>query len=69
MGAAIYNAAHSYLGPLALGAVSVIRPELAPFALIWAAHLGFDRMLGYGLKYASSFQETHLGTIGRARPT
>jgi hypothetical protein len=35
-------------------------------ALIWAAHIQFDRMLGYGLKYASGFGDTHLGRIGRA---
>jgi hypothetical protein len=37
-----------------------------PFALalIWLAHAGFDRALGYGLKYASGFRDTHLGRIG-----
>ena len=35
------------------------------WALIWAAHIGFDRALGYGLKYPTSFGETHLGRIGR----
>ena len=34
--------------------------------LIWIAHVGFDRALGYGLKYASGFGDTHLGRIGRA---
>jgi hypothetical protein len=67
LGAAAYNSAHSYLGPLALGAGSLLQPELAPFALIWGAHVGFDRALGYGLKYASSFHDTHLGRVGRAR--
>ena len=36
---------------------------LAP-ALIWAAHIGFDRALGYGLKYPTAFSDTHLGRIG-----
>ena len=26
----------------------------------------FDRMLGYGLKYATAFGATHLGQVGRA---
>ncbi|MDU3890869.1 MAG: DUF4260 family protein [Serratia liquefaciens] len=34
-------------------------------ALIWGAHIGFDRALGYGLKYASGFADTHLGGLGR----
>jgi hypothetical protein len=28
--------------------------------LIWTAHIGFDRMLGYGLKYPTRFKDTHL---------
>jgi hypothetical protein len=34
-------------------------------ALIWLAHIGFDRALGYGLKYAAGFGFTHLGRIGK----
>ena len=30
---------------------------------IWLAHIGFDRMLGYGLKYPSGFKDTHLGRL------
>ena len=29
------------------------------------AHSSFDRILGYGLKHEDSFQNTHLGRIGR----
>jgi hypothetical protein len=65
-GAAAYNATHSYLGPALLGAASfALAPALLPVALIWTAHVGFDRMLGYGLKYASAFGDTHLGRVGR----
>jgi hypothetical protein len=39
---------------------------LLAIAAVWAAHIGFDRMLGYGLKYSSAFGDTHLGRIGRA---
>lgn len=28
------------------------------------SHASFDRALGYGLKYSSSFHDTHLGKIG-----
>ncbi len=63
VGAAVYNAAHSYLGPAivaALGAASGAHGLLC-LACIWAAHVGFDRLLGYGLKYGTSFGDTHLG--------
>ncbi|WP_284463972.1 DUF4260 domain-containing protein [Chryseobacterium sp.] len=29
------------------------------------SHSAFDRILGYGLKYPDSFQNTHLGKIGK----
>jgi hypothetical protein len=67
-GAAAYNVAHSYLGPLALLAAAFgPAPALLPYALIWLAHCAMDRALGYGLKYATGFRDTHLGKIGRDR--
>lgn len=68
VGAAVYNAAHSYVGPLALAAAAHAGgwAGLLPAACLWAAHVGFDRMLGYGLKYATAFGDTHLGRLGRA---
>ena len=70
VGAAAYNALHSYVGPLALGVVgyAVRQPALLPFAYVWAAHIGFDRLVGYGLKYPSAFGDTHLGRMGRRGP-
>ena len=67
LGAATYNTAHSTIGPIVLGATgAALEQHIAmSIALIWAAHVGFDRALGYGLKYASHFQDTHLGRIGR----
>lgn len=35
--------------------------------LILFGHSCMDRMLGYGLKYFTGFQFTHLGQIGRAK--
>jgi hypothetical protein len=65
IGAAFYNVAHSYVSPLLLaGTFFGLGTGLAP-ALIWAAHIGFDRALGYGLKYPTAFGDTHLGRIGR----
>lgn len=66
-GALAYNAAHSYLGPAVLAATGLMMGAQGPvmIALIWTAHIGFDRMLGYGLKYASGFGDTHLGRVGK----
>lgn len=30
-------------------------------------HSAFDRLLGYGLKYATGFQDTHLGGVGKGQ--
>ena len=35
--------------------------------LLLFGHAAFDRMLGYGLKYNDSFNNTHLGTIGKKK--
>ncbi|MBD9668562.1 uncharacterized protein DUF4260 [Variovorax beijingensis] len=69
-GAALYNAAHSYVGPVLLLALGVLAamPWAVAGSLIWLAHIGVDRALGYGLKYAAGFATTHLGRIGRADP-
>lgn len=63
-GARLYNAAHTYVlpGALALAGWLAGAPTLYAFALIWVAHIGLDRALGYGLKLPSSFSETHLNT-------
>lgn len=68
-GALAYNAAHSIVGPMLLSGFAIAAPASSVLvaALIWFAHIGFDRALGYGLKYASGFGFTHLGRIGRAQ--
>jgi hypothetical protein len=65
IGAAIYNVAHSYVGPVLYAAASLSTETTLALALVWGAHVGFDRALGYGLKYPTSFGDTHLGRIGR----
>jgi hypothetical protein len=69
-GARIYNAVHSYVVPAALGLSAVLlhANNLLPIALIWVNHIGVDRLMGYGLKYADGFGWTHLGRLGK-RPT
>jgi Domain of unknown function (DUF4260) len=65
VGAAVYNAVHTVIGPLALAVYGVLwhAPFAGQVALIWFAHIGFDHLLGYGLKYDKGFAFTHLGTL------
>jgi hypothetical protein len=67
-GAIAYNAVHSYIVPMALitAGFGFAPPLLLTIAMIWLAHIGFDRALGYGLKYSAGFGFTHLGRIGSA---
>jgi Domain of unknown function (DUF4260) len=66
-GALVYNVAHSYMVPLVLLTVGFgfAPPLWLSVAMIWLAHIGLDRALGYGLKYAKGFGFTHLGRIGK----
>ena len=66
-GAIIYNAAHSYMAPMALMTTgfALSSPLVLSIAMIWLAHIGIDRALGYGLKYSAGFGFTHLGRIGK----
>ena len=66
VGAWCYNLLHTYSIPLVLLALSAWAPQLRPVALIWVSHIGWDRLLGYGLKYETGFGDTHLGRMGRA---
>ncbi len=68
-GSRLYNAAHTYVAPLALGAlgVGVGVPVLWWAALVWTAHIGLDRAVGYGLKYPAGFKHTHLSGSGDRR--
>jgi len=66
-GAIVYNAAHSYMAPMTLMTLGFgfASPLTLSIALIWLAHIGIDRALGYGLKYSAGFGFTHMGRIGR----
>jgi len=62
VGSSAYNSVHTYVGPLALlgFGIGAGNTQALQLGLIWAAHLGFDRLLGYGLKYPTEFKDTHL---------
>ena len=65
MGAIAYDAAHTELFAVALGTVGVVTDSSAAtkVALIWLAHIGADRLLGYGLKYPTAFKDTHFSRL------
>ena len=65
VGSVLYNLVHTYVFPLALleFAIFTHKPQFLPFALIWISHIGFDRALGYGLKYPTFFRDTHLQRV------
>jgi hypothetical protein len=65
LGALGYDVVHTYAGPVALGVIGVVGgyETAAQIALIWLAHIGVDRLLGYGLKYPTNFKDTHLQRV------
>lgn len=72
VGAVAYNLVHNYTAPALLGLLYLFlsaadQPAwaLGFIAGTWGFHVAVDRALGYGLKLTSSFQDTHLGRIGR----
>lgn len=69
VGAISYNIAHSLIGAFVILTAGVLLsvPLAITVGIIWLAHIGFDRALGYGLKYSTGFRFTHLGVIGLKR--
>lgn len=64
-GAFVYDAAHTTLLPAALLITGIVTafPTLTLIALVWLAHIGMDRAIGYGLKYPTHFKDTHLQRV------
>lgn len=67
-GAHLYNAAHITVMPLVLGFAGFFVGSVVAMAAaaVWLAHIGMDRMLGFGLKYETAFGDTHLGRVGKS---
>jgi hypothetical protein len=65
LGAVAYDTAHTYIGPLLLASGSLIVEWSVgvQLGLIWLAHIGIDRALGYGLRYPDAFRDTHLQRV------
>ncbi|WP_415378958.1 DUF4260 family protein [Halosimplex sp. TS25] len=62
VGSVSYNVVHTYTLPLAVGGVAywADAPLVVAAAAVWAAHIGADRFFGFGLKYSTGFERTHL---------
>ena len=67
LGARLYNLAHAAVLPAAVVGLGWWQGQSLAVALglVWLAHIGADRLLGYGLKYDDNFQHTHLGQLDR----
>jgi len=65
LGAIIYNLIHTYTLPLLVyaGLYFLGQTPYEWLILIWLAHIAFDRLLGYGLKYNTAFKDTHLNRV------
>lgn len=66
IGAFLYNLAHTTPIPALIIGLGwwQHRPLILGLGLVWLAHIGLDRLMGYGLKYDDHFQHTHLGMLG-----
>src|SRR5262249_51803011 len=67
VGAVVYNVVHDLVTGVAVAGVGLASGSvaIAVAGAILVAHSGMDRLAGYGLKLPTSFQDTHLGRIGR----
>ncbi|GAC1391211.1 MAG: DUF4260 domain-containing protein [Candidatus Saccharimonadales bacterium] len=67
VGAHVYNIGHSFIVPSALLILGVSGNSriIVGLAIIWFAHIAWDRAFGYGLKLETGFKDTHLGHLGK----
>lgn len=67
IGALTYNFLHhkGVMIALYLGGIYFQNEVLQLIGIVFFGHAAFDRVFGYGLKYNDSFNNTHLGKIGK----
>lgn len=65
IGSRTYNLVHTYTLPLLLVGVGWWSGTMLAVlvSLVWIAHIGIDRAIGYGLKYPTGFKDTHLDRL------
>jgi hypothetical protein len=64
-GSIIYNIVHSCVLPFILFMIGLLYDHALTMqiAVIWFAHIGTDRLVGYGLKYPNDFKTSHLSRV------
>lgn len=65
VGAITYNLGHNYILAAVIFLLGWCLNKNFPLGLgvIWAAHVGIDRFMGFGLKYFTNFKDTHLQKV------
>lgn len=65
IGSLLYNCFHTYAVTLLFVFAGVLMNHefILSVGLIWTAHIGMDRVMGYGLKYSTAFKDTHLQRV------
>lgn len=65
IGAVIYNIFHTYTIVIILLVIGFLVPDstVLSIGIIWLAHIGMDRIFGFGLKYPTEFKDTHLNRV------
>lgn len=65
VGAIVYNVCHTYFVSLLVLFFGLLTNQtlFILIGLIWTAHIGMDRMFGFGLKYPTQFNDTHLNRV------
>src|SRR5699024_5845360 len=65
IGSIVYNLFHSYTIRTGILLFSFfLHHEISLMrVLIWISHIAMDRIFGYGLKYSTTFQHTHLNRV------
>lgn len=60
-----YNLLHTTVFPLGLAAFGLLTGSdpAVRVALIWFAHIGMDRAVGYGLKYSGESKASHFSRV------
>jgi hypothetical protein len=64
-GAFVYNIFHTCIIPFIVFIVALVYDNSVGMhvAIIWFAHIGADRMMGYGLKYPRGFKTSHMKKV------
>lgn len=65
IGSITYNLFHTYIAPtlLIVVALTFSSSVILALSIIWVAHIGMDRAVGYGLKYPNGFKDSHLTRV------